>query len=163
MTKDTNTALPKRLFPFIWHFLKEHKRPVYMVIFLSIIAGFWGPFNSVLIKQLIDLLPIINSGANDGNVVVLAIPATLIVLNFIIFDNFTWRSVNYIWAKYVPVIQNKIIAVMLDYTLAQSHGFYQNTLSGKVSKQITNLSDGIVDITTPEGFGVTSKTEDIND
>jgi ATP-binding cassette subfamily B protein len=148
MTKDTNTALPKTLFPFIWHFLKEHKMIVYMVIFLSIIAGFWGPFNSVLIKQLIDLLPTINGGANDGNVAVLAIPASLIVLNFIVFDNFTWRSVNYIWAKYVPVVQNKIISQMLDYALSQSHGFYQNTLSGKVSKQITNLSDGVIDIIT---------------
>lgn len=137
-------SLPKTLFPFIWHFLKEHKMIVYMVVFLSIIAGFWGPFNSVLIKQLIDSLP----SVNDGNVAVLAIPASLIVLNFIVFDNFTWRSVNYIWAKYVPVVQNKIIAVMLDYALSQSYGFYQNTLSGKVSKQITNLSDGVIDIIT---------------
>jgi len=137
-------SLPKTLFPFIWHFLQKHKMIVYMVVFLSIIAGFWGPFNSVLIKQLIDLLP----SVNDGNVAVLAIPASLIVLNFIVFDNFTWRSVNYIWAKYVPVVQNKIIAVMLDYALSQSHGFYQNTLSGKVSKQITNLSDGVIDIIT---------------
>jgi ATP-binding cassette subfamily B protein len=144
MTQDTNTALPKTLFPFIWHFLQRHKMIVYMVVFLSIIAGFWGPFNSVLIKQLIDLLP----SVNDGNVAVLAIPASLIVINFIVFDNFTWRSVNYIWAKYVPVVQNKIIAVMLDYALSQSHGFYQNTLSGKVSKQITNLSDGVIDIIT---------------
>ncbi len=144
MIKATNTVLPKTLFPFIWHFLQIHKSPVYMVVFLSIIAGFWGPLNSVLIKQLIDLLP----SVNDGNVAVLTIPASLIVLNFIVFDNFTWRSVNYIWAKYVPVVQNKIIAVMLDYALSQSHGFYQNTLSGKVSKQITNLSDGIIDIIT---------------
>jgi ATP-binding cassette subfamily B protein len=125
MTKTTNTELPKTLFPFIWHFLKEHKMIVYMVLILSIIAGFWGPFNSVLIKRLIDLLPI----ANSGNVAVLNIPAALIVINFIVFDNFTWRSLNYIWAKYVPLVQNKIIAVMLDYALSQSHGFYQNTLS----------------------------------
>lgn len=144
MIKATNTILPKTLFPFIWHFLKEHKMIVYMIVFSSIIAGFWGPLNSVLIKQLIDLLP----SVNDGDVSVLAIPASLIVLNFIVFDNFTWRSVNYIWAKYVPVVQNKIIAVMLDYVLSQSHGFYQNTLSGKVSKQITNLSDGVIDIIT---------------
>jgi len=144
MIKATNILLPKTLFPFIWHFLQRHKRPVYIVIFLSIIAGFWGPLNSVLIKQLIDLLP----SANGGNVAVLAIPASLIVLNFIVFDNFTWRSLNYIWAKYVPVVQNKIIALMLDYALSQSHGFYQNTLSCKVSKQITNLSDAVINIIT---------------
>lgn len=114
------------------------------MIFLSTIAGFWGPFNSMLIKQLIDLLPRVN----DESVSVLTLPAGLIVINFIVFDNLTWRSVNYIWAKYVPVIQNKIIAVMLDYALSHSQGFYQNSLSGKISKQITNLSDGVVDIIT---------------
>ena len=139
-----DTKLPKTLFPFIWYFLKEYKSIVFVVIFLSIIAGFWGPFNSILIKQLIDLLP----SANDGDISILALPASLIVINFIVFDNFTWRGVNYIWAKYVPIIQNKIISVMLDYTLSHSHGFYQNSLSGKISKQITNLSDSIVDIIT---------------
>lgn len=79
---------------------------------------------------------------------VLAIPAGLIVLNFIVFNNFIWKSLNYILAKYVPVVQNKIIAVMLDYALSQSHGFYQNTLSCKVSRQITNLLDGVINIIT---------------
>lgn len=31
----------------------------------------------------------------------------------------------------------------MDYVLGQSHQFYQDNLSGKISKQITNLSDGI--------------------
>ncbi|MFO1257545.1 MAG: ABC transporter ATP-binding protein [Gammaproteobacteria bacterium] len=136
--------LPKGLFKFIWYFLHAHKTVVFTVIFLSIIAGFWGPFNSLLIKHLIDLLPTVQ----DGNLQVLALPASLIVINFILFDNFTWRGINFIWAKYVPVVQNTIISVTLDYSLAHSHGFYQNKLSGKISKQITNLSDSIIDIIT---------------
>ncbi|MDX1924294.1 MAG: ABC transporter ATP-binding protein, partial [Rickettsiaceae bacterium] len=136
--------IPKTLFPFIWHFLKEHKKVVLLYIILCLLAGFWGPINSLLIKQLIDLLP----NANDGNVSSLLLPAGLIVLNFIIFDNVTWRSINFIWAKYVPIIQNKIISSMTDYSLRHSHGFYQNNLSGKISKQITNLSDSIVTIIT---------------
>lgn len=136
--------LPKILFPFMWYFLKEHKTIVFTVIFLSTIAGFWGPFNSVLIKQLMDLLP----NTNNHNLSLLVFPASLIIINFIVFDNFTWRSINYIWAKYVPIIQNKIISVMMDYALSHSHEFYQNSLSGKISKQITNLSDGIIEIIT---------------
>ncbi len=111
---------------------------------LSVAAGFWGPFNSMLIKKLINLL----SGVENGDVSVLVLPASLVVINFIVFDNFTWRGINYVWAKYVPIIQNKIIAVMLDYALSHSHGFYQNSLSGKISKQITNLVDGITRIIT---------------
>ncbi|MDP2193423.1 MAG: ABC transporter ATP-binding protein, partial [Alphaproteobacteria bacterium] len=144
MANTTHTELPKTLFPFIWYFLREHQTIGYIVVILSTLAGFWGPFNSVLIKQLIDLLP----NANDGNLTILALPAALIVINFLVFDNFTWRSINYIWAKYVPVIQNKIVAVMLDHALSLPQNFYQNNLSGKISKQITNLSDAIVEIIT---------------
>jgi hypothetical protein len=57
----------------------------------------------------------------------------------------------------VLVVQNKIIAVMLDYALSQSHGFYQNTLSGKVSKQIANLSDGVIDIITYKTYAMSKK------
>ena len=83
-----DTKLPKTLFPFIWYFLKEYKSIVFMVIFLSIIAGFWGPFNSILIKQLIDLLP----SANDGDISILTLPASLIVINFIVFGLFKQRG-----------------------------------------------------------------------
>lgn len=136
--------LPKLLFPFIWYFLRSHKIVVIICVSLSIAAGFWGPFNSILIKRLIDLL----FNAADGDISMLILPAGLVVINFIVFDNFTWRGINYIWAKYVPLIQNRIIAQTLDYTLSHSHEFYQNNLSGKISKQITTLVDGISRIIT---------------
>jgi ATP-binding cassette subfamily B protein len=139
-----NSPLPKTLFPFIWHFLKPHKSVVIICVVLSIAAGFWGPFNSMLIKHLINLLPTIT----EGDTSVLIVPAGLVVINFIVFDNFTWRGIGYIWAKFVPILQNRIIAQTFDYALSHSHGFYQNRLSGKISKQITNLVDGITRIIT---------------
>jgi ATP-binding cassette subfamily B protein len=138
-----NSRLPKTLLPFIWHFLKPHKLIVIICVFLSIAAACWGPIHSMLIKQLINLLPGI-----QGDVSSLILPAILIIINFIVFDNCTWRGLDYIWAKYVPIIQNKIITVMLDYTLSHSHEFYQNSLSGKISKQISNLVDSISSIIT---------------
>lgn len=112
--------------------------------FLAIIAGFWGPFNSILIKQVIDLLP---SVAN-GDISILILPASLIVVNFIVFDNFTWRGLTYIRAKFIPVIINDIIQESMDHVLGKSHQFYQDNLSGKISKQITNLTDGIEKLLT---------------
>jgi ATP-binding cassette subfamily B protein len=142
--KPLHLPLPNTLFPFIWHFLKKHKLIVMICASLSVAAGFWAPFNSILIKHLINLLPDIK----NGDVSILVLPASLVVINFIVFDNFTWRGINYVWAKYVPIIQNKIIGEMLDYALSHSHGFYENSLSGKISKQITNLVDGITRIIT---------------
>lgn len=139
-----NDSSPKTLFSFIWHFLRSHKLVVIICALLALSTGFWGPFNSMLIKQLINLLP----NVANGDVSILIAPASLVVINFIVFDNFTWRGINYIWAKYVPIIQNRIIAQTLDYALSHSHGFYQNSLSGKISKQITNLVDSITRIIT---------------
>lgn len=139
-----NEQLPKTLFAFIWYLLRSHKLIVIACVTCSVVAGVWGPFNSMLIKRLINLLP----SAKNGDASILMLPASLIVINFIVFDNVTWRIWNYICDKYVPIIQSKIIAKMLDYALSHSHGFYQNNLSGKISKQITNLVDGITKIIT---------------
>lgn len=144
MTDVKNRALPKTLFSFIWHFLQEYKVGIIIYALLPFMAGFWGPFNSILIKRVINFLP----NVSDGDISILIMPVSLIVVNFIVFDNFPWRIWGYICDKYVPVVQNKIIVEMMDYTLSHSHGFYQNHLSGKISKQITNLVDGVTEIIT---------------
>ncbi len=139
-----NHTLPNKLFPFIWHFLRTTKLVVFAQIALPMLAGLWGPFNSILIKNVIDLLPKVQ----NGDVSILTLPVCLIVVNFIIFDNFTWRSHTYLKAKHAPVILNRIIADVMDYVLKHSHQFFQDRLSGKISKQITNLVDGVDAIVT---------------
>lgn len=139
LMKNTSASLPKTLFPFIWHFLRPYKYIFFLYFGLAFVAGFYGPFNSVLTKYLIDLLP---EGAG-GEIQGLLFPAMLIVLNFIVFDNVTWRTIMYIRGKYSPLILNNITRASMDYVLGQSHQFYQDNLSGKISKHITNLTDGI--------------------
>jgi len=141
---DKDKTLPKTLFPFIWHFLRAYKAAVIVYVALAIVAGFWGPFNSMIIKQVINLLP----SVAGGDISILIFPAVLIVVNFIVFDNFTWRGITYIRAKFIPVIINCIIGETMDYVLGKSHQFYQDNLSGKTSKQITNLADGIEKLTS---------------
>lgn len=136
---DKDKILPSTLFPFMWHFLKQHQGAVVIYVLLALAAGCWGPCNSMLIKQVINLLP----SATGGNISVLILPASLIVVNFIVFDNITWRGINYIRAKFAPVIMNRIIGALMDHCLAKSHSFYQDHLSGKISKQITNISEGL--------------------
>ena len=141
---NQDKILPKTLFPFLWHFLREYKSAVMMYVFLSIAAGFWGPFNSMLIKQVINLLP----NVVGGDISILIGPMSLIVLNFIVFDNVTWRGIAYIQAKFIPVIINRIISASMTYVLGHSHQFYQDNLSGKIAKQISNLADGIEKLTS---------------
>lgn len=141
---DNDKTLPKTLFPFIWHFLREYKSVAAVYIFLALIAGFWGPFNSLLIKYVVDLLPRLSS----SHVSPLLLPISLIVVNFLVFDNFTWRGIAYIRAKYTPVIVNRIMGTLMDHCLGKSHQFYQDNLTGKISKQITNLADGVEKLTS---------------
>jgi len=139
-----NNSLPKDLWSFIWHFLREYKSAVIVYVALAIVAGFWGPFNSMLIKQVVNLLP----SVAGGDISILIVPASLIVINFIVFDNFTWRGISYIRGQFIPVILNHIIGESMNYVLGKSYQFYQDNLSGKISKQITNLADGIEKLTS---------------
>ena len=134
-----NAPLPKTLFPFIWHFLKPHAFFVVLYVLLALATGFYHPFHNLLIKHLINRLPeVIN-----GDINTLVFPASLVVLNFIIFDNVTWRSIWSIRAYFSPRILNDIISQCTDYVLQHSSQFYQDNLSGTVSKYITTLADGI--------------------
>jgi ATP-binding cassette subfamily B protein len=79
----------------------------------------------------------------DGDISILIFPASLIVLNFTVFDNFTWRGIAYIKYRFVPSLLNQIDRTLLDYTLHHSHQFFQERLAGTLSKQFFHLVDGI--------------------
>ena len=117
----------------------EYKLPVIIYILLALAAGLWGPFNSMLLRRLINLLPHIAS----GDIGSLIFPASLIVANFIVFDNFTWRGITYIKYRFLPFIVNKIDSALLDYTLQHSHQFFQERMAGTLSRQIFKLVDGV--------------------
>ncbi|WP_339040718.1 ABC transporter ATP-binding protein [Candidatus Lariskella endosymbiont of Hedychridium roseum] len=136
---DREKILPKTLFPFIWYFLREYQSIVMVFVLLVFAAGFWGPFNSILVKHVINLLPQVS----DGDVSILYLPASLIVLNFIVFDNFTWRGVGYISYKYRGVIKTKIVKTIFEHVIDGSHQFFQDNLAGRLSNQITTLADSI--------------------
>lgn len=106
---------------------------------MALLAGFWGPFNSMLIKYIINIL----ATTHGANLAMLTGPAALLVLNFIIFDNVTWRSLTYLNYKYQILIKNSIISETLRYVLGASQEFFQDNLSGRLSGQINTLADNI--------------------
>ncbi|MES2212812.1 MAG: ABC transporter ATP-binding protein [Pseudomonadota bacterium] len=134
---DSNPKLPKKLWLFIGHFLKPYRSMVVLYVGLALLAGFWGPFNSMLIKSMINDLSVPHSSG------CLVWSAALLVLNFLIFDNFIWRSIAYINYKFQPLIKNKIISETFKYILFSSNQFFQNNLSGRISNQINSLADNV--------------------
>lgn len=83
------------------------------------------------------------SGSHMENISLLTWPAILLVVNFIVFDNFTWRSIGYLNYKFQPVIKNKIISETFEYILGSSQQFFHDNLSGRISNQINILADNI--------------------
>ena len=134
--------LPKTLDSFIWYFVREYRFAFYLHCILGFAAGLYWPFNSLLVKNLINLLPTVN----NTNLSTLILPSTFIVLNFIVFDNFTWRIIGYIRATVIPLMVGRIIRESMDYVLGKSHEFFQESMSGKVANQIQNLAEGIKSI-----------------
>ena len=103
----------QNLWSFIWHFLKPYKSAVVVFICLAMLAGCWGPFNSLLIKYD-DQYSIFVS---NENISMLTWPDGTFVLNFIVFDNITWRSIGYLNYKFQPVIKNQIISQTFRFVL----------------------------------------------
>lgn len=129
------SSLPKNLWSFVWHFLKSYKIFVIFYILMATLAGFWGPFNSLLIKN------IINSLSTYESISHLALLAALLVLNFLIFDNVTWRSITYLNYRFQPAIKNKIVSETFNFVLNSSHQFFQDHFSGQIASRITSLAD----------------------
>lgn len=134
-----NTPLPQKIWPFIWHFLKPYKIVVVIFISLALMAGLWGPFNSLLIKTMVNILAV----PGGGDIAQLTLPAILLVLNFIVFDNITWRTLTFINYKYEPVIKNQIISETFNYVLGASPQFFHDNLSGRLANRINTLADNI--------------------
>jgi ATP-binding cassette, subfamily B, bacterial len=131
--------LPNYLGSFVWHFLKPYKAIVVLFILLALLAGFWGPFNSILVKSFINTLALKTS----ADMASLYWIAGLLVLNFIVFDNVTWRTLEYLNYKYEARIKNQIISQTFEYVLGGSLQFFQDNLSGRIANQITTLADNL--------------------
>jgi ATP-binding cassette subfamily B protein len=142
---NSNFSLPRNLSSFIWHFLKPYKTIVLVFVCLGLLAGCWGPFNSMLIKHIVNVV----SAPAAVNIAELAWPLGLLVLNFVIFDNVTWRGICYLQYKYQAQIKNQIISETFQYILGCSHQFFQDNLSGKIAKQIFTLGDNVERIINP--------------
>jgi ATP-binding cassette subfamily B protein len=137
--------LPNTLHKYTWHFLKPFKIVAIIFIGVALLAGCWGPFNSILIKQIINVL----SSAEVKDISSLGWLCLLLVLNFVVFDNITWRLIGYFSYKYQPIIKNKIIRETFEVVLGSSHQFFQDNLSGYIAKQISTLADNIERIIDP--------------
>ncbi|KTD45536.1 multidrug resistance ABC transporter ATP binding protein [Legionella rubrilucens] len=132
-------AIPPHLGSLIGHFLKPYRAVVALFVMLALLAGFWGPLNSLLVKSFINTL----AARNTIDLSSLFWIAGLLVVNFIVFDNVTWRTIGYLNYKYQARIKNELISQTYAYVLGASTQFFQDNLSGRIADQITTLADNV--------------------
>jgi ATP-binding cassette subfamily B protein len=134
----TKPPLSQNFFAFLLSFLGSYKKVCFVYILCAISAGCWGPFNALLMKYLMNTLQ-----QSHPDPQVLLQLCTLIVLNFLVFDNVTWRTIGYIRYRYLPGLLVKIDKRLLEHLLAQSTQFNKEPFAGKLAKQISELITGI--------------------
>jgi ATP-binding cassette subfamily B protein len=132
-------SLPRNLGSFIWHFLKGHKGFVVSLVILSMMTGLWGPFNSFLIKYIIDGL---SSSQIDDVFSFILWPAILLVVNHEV-HNLCGRTMGYLNYKHQPVIKNQIIMETFRNVHNHTQQFFQDNLAGRISNHINGLADHV--------------------
>lgn len=63
----------------------------------------------------------------------------LIVLNFIVFDNVTWRGIQYIKSLLFPLLLSGMYRYVFSYMLDHDYQYYQERQLGELNKKIFNL------------------------
>lgn len=134
--------MPQTLFPFILHYVRPYKGAAFVFVLMAIAAGFWGPVNAFLLKQIVDAAK--HAPLKDSSLIVW--PSVLIVVNFIALDNLTWRGIGLLNRWYQPLIKNNILSDTFAYLTHAPFRFFQNKLSGRLSNQVTLLADQIESI-----------------
>lgn len=134
-----STSLPKNIGSFIWYFLKQYKAFSASFVSCAVLAGFWGPINSWLIKKIIDTLESNNIENVESNIFWLAVA---FIINFDL-HNLLWRAMAYLNYKFQPLIKNQIIKETFGYIQKASYKFFQDNLSGRIASQINILADNI--------------------
>lgn len=138
-SSNNTPVIPQQLGSFIWHVLKPYRTVVTLFVMLALLAGFWGPFNSLLVKSFINTLAA-KRGPDPSSLYWIA---ALLVVNFIVFDNVTWRTIGFLNYKHQARIKNQVISQTLAYVFGASTQFFQDNLSGRIADQITTLADNI--------------------
>lgn len=106
-----------------------------LYLFLSGWVGLHALFNSFLTKIFIDRLEIGFLAFSD-----LLFPGLLLLLNYE-FHNFSWRGIQGITIKIIPILKAQITEDLLKWIHKKPYADFQSNLSGTYAKHLSLISD----------------------
>ena len=131
--------MKRNLRTFFWTFYAPYKINICLFLLSSSWLGAYGLINSYLTKVLIDCF----TSGQDANIHTrLFLPSVFLILNIMML-NVSWRIVGFIKLKIAPVVKNDMIHFLMDHVLAHSRKYFEDSLSGTISNNITLLVDSM--------------------
>ncbi len=131
------TALPKALFPFLWHFVK--KQPVAFA-FILFTAMVWS-VNEIIFPYFIKLIVnTIHNFTGDRHAVysALAFPLIALIASWLI-NEIAMRSQGIVLVYAFPRFRANIRETVFNYVKQHSHEYFSNNFAGSIAKKLAEL------------------------
>ena len=131
-------TLPKKLMPFIWHFLKKYKIYFILYVTISFILGDLGLFfiQPYLLKILFDKIDSNTINIFNGLFIILLISfSDTLYINDIITNILKFKSLT----RTIGDIRN----TLFNYSMNQSVNFFNNNYSGELVNKINSITETI--------------------
>ena len=139
MQERLTNDLPDKLLPFIWRYLSQKKWCLAGFTFIAIIHAAEISLNPYLLKILINT--VIEYADDSGKMLAAILLPAVIYISLPMIINFNLRFFQYINLRLYPFIKSQIGKDIFHYLLHHSHGFFQNTHTGNITKKIDDLME----------------------
>jgi ATP-binding cassette subfamily B protein len=139
--ESINTALPKTLLPFIWHFVKRYKFSFALFVSVPLLMALETTVQPYGIKLIIDTL---SKGASPGE----GVPSAVILGAFLYVGTWTFevsifRFQEWWQTRVIPRFQADIRMQVMNHLSQQSYTYFTNQLSGNLSTKVSDLPAAI--------------------
>ncbi|MBS0285981.1 MAG: ABC transporter ATP-binding protein [Proteobacteria bacterium] len=139
-----NELIPKRLAPFIWLFLKEHKLALFIFFIMSVIDAAEVSLSPYFMKMIID--GAISTASDIEKLIPTVLLPAILYASMPMVLNIFFRIYEYAYLKTMPIIKSDITATMFRYLSGHSYSYFQEKFSGNLAKKIFDLMSGVESI-----------------
>lgn len=132
-----NTNLPKTLFPFFWHFLKQHWVLFLFVQFFSLGWAIDHTMWPVVFMMFIDG---ITNFVGDRSTMwhVLATPIIFAISLWILVELF-FRLAGILSSFLIPKVEGTVRLEMFNYVQYHSYSYFSNHMAGSIANKISDM------------------------
>ena len=137
--------LPKKIMPFMWHFLKNYKAYLIFIFGVALSSIFiWNVVTPVIAR---DLLSKIENYTGPREMIWNSLkPIFLLFAAVTVVSESAMIIRDYVNRKVMPTIEGKINMDMLSYVHRHSYRYFSEHFSGSVANKISDISGSLGDL-----------------